>query len=138
MIIDASVLLCAIFPDEAQPQAQALLYAHVAGKAPLKAPTLFIYEVSNAIWQAERRSRITPTQAREMIEAVRGLRIQFVNLNIGEMLPLARQFHLSVYDASYLSLAKQTGESFITADERLYQTVRDGFEGIIWVKELKI
>ncbi len=39
MIADASVLLCAFFPDESQAQAQALLRDHAAGRARLKAPT---------------------------------------------------------------------------------------------------
>ncbi|MEX1247762.1 MAG: type II toxin-antitoxin system VapC family toxin, partial [Anaerolineales bacterium] len=63
MIIDASVLLAAFFPDEAQPQAQALLREHAAGRQRLKAPTLITYEVANAVWQAERRGRISGAQA---------------------------------------------------------------------------
>jgi hypothetical protein len=39
MIVDASVLLSAFFPDEAQAQAQAVLRQHAAGRERLKAPT---------------------------------------------------------------------------------------------------
>ncbi len=38
--------------DEAQAQAQAILHAHAAGRGRLKAPMLVVYEVSNAVWQA--------------------------------------------------------------------------------------
>lgn len=63
MIVDASVLLSAFFPDEAQTQAQAILRQHAAGLERLKAPTLIVYEVTIATWQAERRGRITSVQA---------------------------------------------------------------------------
>ena len=55
MIVDASVLLSAFFPDESQAHAQSILRQHAAGWEQLKAPTLIVYEVTNAIWQAERR-----------------------------------------------------------------------------------
>jgi len=78
MIVDASVLLCAFFPDEAQPQAQKLLSQHVAGRVQLKAPALLVYELSNAICQAERRKRITTAQADEILQAFAGLEIEII------------------------------------------------------------
>jgi hypothetical protein len=74
MIADASVLLCAFFPDESQAQAQTLLRDHAAGHARLKAPTVVVYEVTNAIWQAERRGRISSAQADQILQAAAGLR----------------------------------------------------------------
>ena len=73
MIADASVLLCAFFPDEAQAQAQALLRDHAAGRERLKAPTLVVYEVTNAVWQAERRGRISGAQADQDSEGRGGI-----------------------------------------------------------------
>ncbi|MCB9010140.1 MAG: type II toxin-antitoxin system VapC family toxin [Ardenticatenaceae bacterium] len=76
MVIDASVLLNTLFPDEAQPQAQALIRDYVADFFPLKAPTLLTYELTNAIWQGVRRQRITPTQAKVMLQTSDSLRIE--------------------------------------------------------------
>ena len=130
MIVDASVLLSAFFPDEAQTKAQAIVRDHIAGKHSLKAPTLLLYELSNAVWQAERRKRITRVQADEIIQAFTGLDIELMALAWGEMLPQARQFNCSVYDASYLALAATLGEPLVTGNERLYNAVHPHLE---WV-----
>jgi predicted nucleic acid-binding protein len=59
MIVDASVILTAFFPDETgQPQAQALIRAHALGTTELIAPHLLTHEVTNAVLQAVRRQRI--------------------------------------------------------------------------------
>ena len=135
MIVDASVLLCAFFPDEAQAQAQSLVREHVAGRIQLKAPSLLPYELSNAIWQAERRGRVSRSQADEILQAFIGLDIEIIPQTLGEMLPQARRFNCSAYDASYLALAEARQESFITTDERLYAAVHAHFDWVIWIRD---
>ena len=134
MIADASVLLCAFFPDESQVQAQALLRDHAAGREHLKAPTLVVYEVTNAVWQAERRGRISGAQADQILKATAGLEIELLSLDWGESLPLARQFDRSAYDAAYLSLAARLHERLITADERLYNAVHPKLKWVEWIR----
>jgi predicted nucleic acid-binding protein len=135
MIVDASVLLCAFFPDEAQTQAQRLVREHVAGRVQIKAPALLPYELSNAVWQAERRGRVTRSQADEILQAFAGLDIEIIPQTWGEMLPLARRFNRSAYDAAYLALAEARKEPLITADERLYHAVHSQLDWVIWIRD---
>jgi predicted nucleic acid-binding protein len=137
MIVDASVILSAFFPDEAQPQAQAVVRDHVAGHVKLKAPDLLPYELANAVWQAERRRRINPNQCNEIIQAMAGLRIEILSLDWAEMLPLARRFGRSAYDAAYLALAESLGETLITGDECLYNAVHNQLDWVRWLGTYK-
>jgi predicted nucleic acid-binding protein len=138
MIVDCSVILGAFFPDENQRTAQAVLRDHILGRVKLKAPNLLLYEVSNAVWQAERRGRIAPDQTDEIIAAIAGLQIEIHPLEWGEMLPLARQFDRSAYDSAYLTLAQKLEEKLITADERLYNAVRSSLEWVIPLEDYSI
>lgn len=135
MIVDANVILRAFFPDEVQEKAQALLRDHVVGGLQLKAPSLLPHELSNAIWQAERRQRISSQQADEIIAAVEGLQIEILLLDMGEMLPMARQFDRSAYDAAYLTLANKLDEQLITGDERLWKAVHSHLDWVVWIEE---
>jgi predicted nucleic acid-binding protein len=135
MIVDASVILRAFFADEAQAQAQAAVGEHVAGRQRLRAPALLPYEVSNAIWQAERRGRITSSQADEILRVIAGLEIEIVAQAWGGMLPLARRFDRSAYDAAYLALAQESGEALLTGDLRLYNAVHADLDWVVWIED---
>jgi predicted nucleic acid-binding protein len=134
MIIDASVVLRAFFPDEAQDLAQAVIRDHVVGKIVLKAPELLPYELANAVWQAQRRGWLNPAQARDILQAMEDLQIEIVHLGWGEMLPLAQRFDRSAYKAAYLVLAEKLGEPFITGDERLYHAVYPHLGWVNWIE----
>jgi predicted nucleic acid-binding protein len=133
MIVDASVLLRAWLPDEMQPNALALVREHVSGRLQLKAPALLLYELSNAVWQAERRGRVTLDQAERLIQSFADLDIELIQPSWGEMLTLARQFERSAYDAAYLALAQRLGEPLITADLRLYNAVHPHLDWVLWI-----
>jgi len=133
MILDASVLLSAFFPDESQAQAQAVLREHEAGRQPLKAPALLTYEVNNVIWQAERRGRITGVQADAILAACAGLDVELIPMEWGDSLLLARRYALSAYDAAYLTLAQRLGEQLLTGDLRMYNAVHAELAWVVWI-----
>jgi predicted nucleic acid-binding protein len=133
MIVDASVVLKAFFPDEAQAQAQALMRDHVSGRIQLAAPTLLLYEVTNAVVQAVRRGRITNEEGAAIMAAFEGLNIKLEAVTWPPMLAWALRFDRSAYDAAYLALAEAHGESLVTGDLRLYRAVRDAMEGVRWI-----
>lgn len=133
MIVDASVLLHAFLPDEMQPNALAVVRQHASGRLHLKAPALLPYELSNAVWQAERRGRLNRDQADRIIRSFASLDIEIIPQAWGEMLPLARQYDRSAYDAAYLLLAQQLGEPLITGDLRLYNAVHAALDWVVWI-----
>ena len=50
------------------------------------------------------------------------------------MIPLARRYERSAYDAAYLVLAEKLGEPLITGDERLYNAVHAHLDWVLWVE----
>ncbi|MFW6131051.1 MAG: type II toxin-antitoxin system VapC family toxin [Candidatus Aminicenantaceae bacterium] len=47
---------------------------------------------------------------------------------------IARQYHITVYDSSYLSFAQNVGCHLITADKKLYQKIK-GFPGLVFISD---
>ena len=137
MIVDASVILSAFFPDEQQTQAQTLIRNHVSGRVKLTAPTLLVYEVTNAVLQAVRRGRVDIEEGEAILVAVDGLDIETKLIAWRRMLTLARRYNRSAYDAAYLALAEAEGESFVTGDLRLYNAVHDQLDWVHWLGELQ-
>jgi len=137
VIVDASVILSAYFPDEEQPQAQAVIRNHIAGQERLLAPTLLIYEITNAVLQATRRKRITDTVGKAILTSFDGLDIEPRPVAWPRMLSLAQRFGRSAYDAAYLSLAEETGQPLITGDRRLYHAVRDNLDWVQWIGDYR-
>ncbi len=133
MIVDASVVLRAFFPDEEQAQAQALIRDHVSGRVLLAAPTLILYEVTNAVVQAARQGRITDEDGEAILVAFDGLGIEMEPVTWQQVLPLARRFDRSAYDAAYLALAEAREEPLVTGDLRLYNAVRDRLDWVRWI-----
>jgi len=131
VIIDASVILRAFFPDEKQAHAQALIRDHVSGQLQLVAPTLLVYEMTNAVVQAVRRERIGDQAAEEILGAFEGLDIQIEPVGWQQILPLSLRFGCSAYDGAYLALAQLRGEPLVTGDLRLYRAVH---EHLPWVR----
>jgi predicted nucleic acid-binding protein len=58
-------------------------------------------------------------------------------LDWGEMLPLARQYERSAYDAAYLTLAQRAGERLVTGDLRLYNAVKDKLDWVVWMEDYR-
>jgi len=138
VIVDASVILSAFFPDEEQAQAQALIRAHVAGHERLGAPTLLLYELTHAVLQATRRERIAVEAGEAIMRAFEGLRIELRPVAWGQMLPLAQRFDRSAYDAAYLALAEESGQEMITADLRLYRAVEGELDWVRWIGDYRV
>jgi predicted nucleic acid-binding protein len=133
MIVDANVVLRAYFPDEEQGKAQALIRDHVSGRVELIAPTLLVYEFTNAVVQAVRRRRITAEDGEAILGSFDGLAIQLEPVSWQQMLPLAHRFDRSAYDAAYLALAEAKQLPLVTGDLRLYNAVRDSLDFVRWI-----
>ena len=126
VVVDASVALAWCFPDEASEYADAVLVA-LEGR-PVLVPAVWSLEVTNAVVVAERRKRVSQSEIRRFVELLEGLSIHEAPLpvarSVSNILPLAREYDLSAYDASYLEVAIRHGAPLATLDSGLEKAGR--------------
>jgi predicted nucleic acid-binding protein len=117
-VVDASVAVCWLMPDEGHSVADAA-YKRIAFD-PAVAPSLWWYELRNIMIVNERRGRLDSAKTARALRLLRGLPVA-VDTEVQEeaLLQLARRHRLSVYDAAYLELALRTGHPLATLDAAL-------------------
>ena len=91
-------------------------------------PSIWALEITNAVLVAERRKRVKPQDVRRFVELLGGLTIiedsQSVTDTVRHVLPLAREYNLSAYDAAYLDVAVRQGAPLATLDSALQKAGR--------------
>jgi predicted nucleic acid-binding protein len=121
-VLDASLTLCWVLPDESTASARAFL-THLPPGEELWVPALWWYEVANGLAAARRRGRITETECAQMLGSFQCLPLQTDRDQGADFLlrlaALAGEHGLSAYDAAYLELARRRGAGLATLDRRL-------------------
>lgn len=120
-VVDTSTTMTWCFDDEMTPATDALLdQLRTTGAV---VPIVWPLEVANALLVAERRGRITASEATRLAQLLQSLPIAIdadgVTSVFGAVMELAREYSLSSYDASYLELAMRQGLPLATHDVRL-------------------
>jgi predicted nucleic acid-binding protein len=121
-VVDPSVVLAWLLPDETNPRADAFRVA-IANGSDAWIPAHWWLEIGNGLLMAERRGRITPQKIAEALSLVNALPFQ-EDLETAEQVPvrtftLARKHRLTIYDAAYLELAQRRGAILATLDDQL-------------------
>ena len=124
--VDASIAMSWCFPDEADGYAYAVLDALPDSTA--MAPSLWPVELANALAMGERRKRITRSDTTRFLALIAALPIDIDSETSARaldfVLPLARAFSLTAYDATYLDLAMREGLTLATLDVELRKAAR--------------
>ena len=107
------------------------------GTVELAAPSLIVEEVGNSLWKAVKIGSLTEKAADEALKALGHTGIDLYELDwtqISQTLRIACQLDLTVYDASYLFLAKKIDAQVVTADDKLCRKSKGHFE-VLHVKD---
>jgi predicted nucleic acid-binding protein len=121
-VVDTSVVMAWCFKDEGTPYADRVLESLTAASALV--PPIWPLEVVNVLLAAERRKRLTEADSLRFITLLNQLPIRVELPSSTEslmirILPMARKYGLSSYDASYLDLAMRNGLPLATLDKKL-------------------
>jgi predicted nucleic acid-binding protein len=141
IVIDASVALkWRLRDEEATNQADALLDHFLAGKLGLLTPTLFDYEITNALKVAVTKGRLTESEAIAAIVDFQAFNIKPYNFQEIQTLTfqLAYQHQRSAYDSAYLALAQLKGLWFYTGDKRLFNAVTGTLNWVKWIGDYQL
>lgn len=125
------------FVEEVQAEAARRLLADVYA---LYAPGLWWPECGNILWKKVQRGELTAQEARLIRQ---GLEQQPVDITpsiliIAPAFEIALDTGLTVYDSCYLALAMLIESQLVTADQRLFNALRetDYVPYLMWVAEL--
>lgn len=83
------------------------------------APVILPFEVLNGLKMAVSRKRIDEDLAHDLGRKFLKIPIQFIPVDFMDTFLLANKHELTLYDASYLYLAKKQKMDLLTMDEKL-------------------
>ena len=115
VVVDASVALKWVLPEDGADAAEALL------AAPIHAPDILLAECGNVLWTASVRRRVTAARSREALEFIASVPMTMhpcVPLVI-PALDLALELNHPAYDCLYVVLARRLNLPLVTADKVL-------------------
>ncbi len=134
--VDASLALKLVLVEPDSTVAHQLWEAWTSAKVEVVAPPLFAFEGTSVICSKTYRGLVPPEEAELMFKALHllGVRLLYPDGLHQRAWELARRFNRpQAYDSHYLALAEMLGLELWTADERLYNAVKDALP---WVKRL--
>lgn len=118
-VVDASFILAFLIPSEKTAQIDEILDEYSVNKVRLISTSLLPYEVLNGLKSASLQKKLSQTTATILGTQFLDLEIEIKEVDFMETFLLANEKKLSVYDASYLLLAKNTGSTLLTFDKHL-------------------
>lgn len=122
-ILDSSVALAWVLPDEANP-----ILDHLCDRLTediALVPPVWPLEMGNVLLVAVRRGRLTAKDVRQLVTELHALPLEIDSTSteraLEETMTLAQKYALTTYDASYLELAKRRDLPLATLDSKLRQ-----------------
>jgi predicted nucleic acid-binding protein len=132
-VIDASIVIAALSPDEASGAALEQIAPFMQGGG--HAPALWPVEVANALLFKHRRKLVSLEAALDAWRVAMKFPIKlhsYSPININEhVMPIALKYDLTIYDGLYLHLASALGLPLMTLDRRLADAARSAGVDVI-------
>ena len=134
--VDAGVLIKLVVAEEDSDRADALWEQWKEDGVKVVAPALLLFELTSVLRNKVHRGLLNLEEGEKAFDAVHRLPVQVLapsNLH-RRAWELATRFNRpAAYDAHYLALAEMMNCEFWTADERLFNAVRDELSWVRWL-----
>ena len=115
-VVDASLVMKWFVPEERSEFARKWLEA----KHDYFAPDLLFPETGNVIWKKVRRGELSADEGRRLAKDLSAIAVEAVPMRalLQDALAVALGAGITVYDATYLTLAMRLETQVVTADDR--------------------
>ena len=139
MILDASVAAKWFLKGEKyESEGLRLRQDYEAGKVDLRAPSLILCEVCNAIWK---RKDIVHESASKLAEAASNylgsITVSLTHQSYRAIVSNARIWDVTVYDSSYATMSEELKRPLITADDDLRKRLWEASIPVIFLADYK-
>jgi predicted nucleic acid-binding protein len=136
VVADSGIFLSAILAEEHTAKARSLMRLWRRQNIQIAAPTLLHYELVGVMRKQVHRKKLTSEQAikRRDLLLARQVELFFDTALVARAYEFATQFNQpTAYDTQYLAVAERLNCEFWTADERLYNAVRQELSWVKWL-----
>lgn len=132
-VIDSSVSLKWSFDEEDSSVARLILQLFVKDQIALFVPTLWEYEIVNALSSAVLRKKIDDKRASRYLKRILSVKLSRVSMLdlLPKVLENSQKFQISAYDSSYLTLAIENNMLFVSSDEKLVKKINNSKIAIV-------
>lgn len=138
--VDANLVLKLVLIEADSVQAETLWAQWVSQDREIVAPYLLAFEVTSVIRAKVHREVISSESGDRAFDAVHGLGVKLLHPDDlhRRAWQLAKRFNCpQAYDSHYLALADSLGLELWTADERLYNAVKDALPWVKWLGDFQ-
>lgn len=139
--VDAGILLKLVLQEPDSHLAEALWQSWISAGVQPVAPQLFPFEVTAVLRKLTHRETVKPDLAGKMLKTALAIDVSLQTFDgiHQRAWQLAADFKRpTAYDTHYLALAEHLGCPFWTADQRLFNAVRDKLEWVYFLGNFKM
>ena len=139
MVIDASVLIKYVVPENETPVVQQIIHEALANdQSVLHIPDLIYIECANILWKKVQRGHIDVNTADAGLHYLSEIELTTTPITklMTSALSLACAYKISAYDACYVALAAQHRLPLLTADRKLIKQLAGTSHQLITIDEL--
>lgn len=136
VVLDSGILVASVFPETLTTQAREFIKQLEKDNTTLHAPALLRYEVVAVSRKAVYQGRVTVAEGLAARERLLNypITLHFSDDLLRRGHELAAEYNRpTAYDSQYLAVAEQVSCVFWTADERMFNAVKNRFSDIRWI-----
>ena len=135
IVVDSSVVIKWFVPQANSIQARKILDKYQDGELFILAPDLIYAEVGNIIWKLHRFQGVSQVDAEAILNTFQSITLVITPSSslLNDAYRLAVAYQRTVYDSLYIALSLRRQCQFVTADEKLVNSVNSMFPNVITI-----